>query len=93
MIRILGGALIGVFFLVFSFNRLGGTTIIPFKDLGSLSKHADAVVLAQVLRNFEDNQEGITRFKSKLLVLDPVKGDMEANEIFEVAKWQRYRIV
>jgi hypothetical protein len=78
-----------IFFSILNINVTRGTTIMPFENLGSLLKHADAMVLAKVVRNFEQTEDNITWFRSRLSIIDPIKGDLEIGETLEITKWQR----
>ncbi len=68
---------------------LDATTIIPFKNLGELAIRSDAVVRARAMLSYEHLENGTTFFRTKLVVLDQIKGDLLAGDDFEVQKWER----
>ncbi len=65
------------------------TTIIPFRDLGVLTASSEAVVSARVVDQYEYYENGITYFRSKLVVVDPIKGDLGEGAEFEIQKWEK----
>ena len=68
---------------------LQATTIIPFKNLGELAQQADAVVRARAVRSFEHQVNETTFFRTKFVVLDHIKGELQVGKDFEVQKWER----
>ena len=77
------------FGLLMTYAQLEATTIIPFKNLGDLAIHSDAVVRARALRTNEHHIGATTHFRTRLIVLDQLKGDLLPGDDFEVQKWER----
>ncbi len=66
-----------------------GTTIRPFADLGELATMADVVVRARASHSYESDLHGTTFFRTQLVVLDNIKGELQSGDAFEVQKWER----
>ncbi|MBX2816195.1 MAG: T9SS type A sorting domain-containing protein [Saprospiraceae bacterium] len=65
------------------------TTIQPYTNLGELAKNSDNVVLAKVVRNFKYEDGNTQYFRSRLEVLESVKGSLDESLQFDVDKWER----
>ena len=66
------------------------STIRPFADLGQTAQYTPTVVLAEVLRNYTVEENGVTRYVSDLLVHEQIKGDLKTDDRFIL---QSYRTV
>ncbi len=66
------------FLLFFTFFLLSfqatATTINPFPNLGEMGKHAEAIVHVKVLRNYTEDINNATRFRTEVEVTESVKG-------------------
>ena len=63
--------------MIFACLQLSATTIRPFKNLGEMAKGSEAVVLVKALNNFEVVDGEMTKFRTRLQVLEKVKGTLE----------------
>jgi hypothetical protein len=68
---------------------LYATTIVPYENLGALADHCDALVLATVIKNYEQERDGQITFRSRLTVENEFKGDLQIGEQFDVQKWEK----
>ena len=77
-----------VIYLVSCTPNIEATTIVPFTNLGELAIHCDAVVMARMVNEFEITDSDETRYRSRLKVLDKLKGRLDVGDIFETQKWE-----
>ncbi len=63
------------------------TTISPFPNLGEMAKASDAVVLAKVLRNYTVQDGGNERFRSRLQVVQYIKGAVALGQQFSIENY------
>ncbi|MEM1324135.1 MAG: T9SS type A sorting domain-containing protein [Bacteroidota bacterium] len=63
-------------------ENLSATTIRPFLNLGEMAKHSEAVVLVRAERNYTVEENGMTRFRTALRVLNTVSGPLQRDDQF-----------
>ena len=77
-----------ILFFILS-SQLVATTIRPYANLGEMAKACDLVIEGQVVRAYSLIENGQTRFRFSLRVLEPIKGDIERNAKIDI---QNYHI-
>lgn len=84
-------------FALLTYISTFATTVIPFSNLGEMAEAADAVVLATVTQQYENDQQGITYLSYKLQVEETIKGNLQPNDLFELRQFgytiENYKMV
>lgn len=79
-------AILLLLFLLFNLP-ITATTISPYPNLGEMAKASEVVVLAQVERNYTVEENTMTRYRSLLRIITPVKGNIPAGESLVVQNY------
>jgi hypothetical protein len=65
---------------------MNATSIIPYPDLGEMANASQCVVIARVEENFDWEDGTSIRFRSRLVVEESVKGNLQTGETFFMQK-------
>ena len=74
--------------IAFLGNPLHATTIIPFPNLGEMALASDAVVVAEVLENYELQLGETTKYRTGFVIAESIKGDFSKGEPLELQAWR-----
>ena len=66
---------------------LAATTISPYPNLGEMALASEAVVLAQVERNYTIEENGMSRYRSWLRVVSSIKGELDEGDSFALQNY------